>query len=830
MTVLLTGDWTPFGKDDYFRKFEVYSMGWPPDVDMDTLSLTSTSYGGPIAVIRDRKKIVKVQGGGKPVISIYTSSGVLISSFIWSSGQIIQLGWTRSLDLLCVLEDGHVLIYDVFSNYQHTFSMGQEAIDTKIVDAKIFTSDQKTGNTGIAVLTAANRIFLINSVKEPKVRRLPEVSGINNSPTAWAVICEDRHSRVLFARGKEIYYLNEGERNAIPVELDVGDDNCVIREIAVSLNNTYIALFTDRGKLWIGKSDLSMAFRLFDVRNTSAPVQLVWCGSDAVIINWGTQLDVVGLSEENIKYSYDESVFIVPEVDCVRVVSFQSMDIIQKVPKVVRDIFRINSTVPGSYLLEASKQFQKKSHRSNEYLHLVKDKLFSAVQQCVEAAGHEFNAETQKMLIKAAQFGKTYLDDCSPENYVTMCRVLRCLNAVRRPNIGIPITYTQLHTLSVQGLMELLMTRRHHFLALDLASFLKMPDSSNIIRLHWACYKVKHSKYPIEQIARDIARKIGETKGVSYTEIAKKAADCGRRDLAIKIIEYEPRANLQVPLLLKLGEDRTALIKAIDSGNTDLVYAVLLHMRENIALGKFQMAIRELPLAQALYLKYCKLHNKDMLKDVYTQEDDHKSQAICYIKESYDPKNSGMREASLVAAQESYKKAKIDLYASFCEEQLKLSKYQRSLEEKFKRDFIGKSLHATVKQLLSMQEVKLADKLRTEYKVPDRRYWWLRVKVLGEKGEWFELEKFSKSKKSPIGYEPFIDVCLQYGKTSEAEKYLPKVREELKVKYLTKLGMIEEAAKVAFEHRDIEALRYVEAKCNREEAIVVSSYIRQLAK
>lgn len=85
-------------------------------------------------------------------------------------------------------------------------------------------------------------------------------------------------------------------------------------------------------------------------------------------------------------------------------------------------------------------------------------------------------------------------------------------------------------------------------------------------------------------------------------------------------------------------------------------------------------------------------------------------------------KNSGMREASLVAAQESYKKAKLDLHASFCEEQLKLLKYQRSLEEKFKRDFVGKSLHATVKLLLSAPEVKLADKLRTEYKVPDRRY------------------------------------------------------------------------------------------------------------
>lgn len=32
------------------------------------------------------------------------------------------------------------------------------------------------------------------------------------------------------------------------------------------------------------------------------------------------------------------------------------------------------------------------------------------------------------------------------------------------------------------------------------------------------------------------------------------------------------------------------------------------------------------------------------------------------------------------------------------------------------------------------------------------RYWWLKLKSLAEKEQWEELEKFSKSKKSPIGY------------------------------------------------------------------------------
>jgi hypothetical protein len=46
------------------------------------------------------------------------------------------------------------------------------------------------------------------------------------------------------------------------------------------------------------------------------------------------------------------------EMDCVRVISEYNHELIQKVPVEVEKIFRINSTAPGSYLVEASKQFQ----------------------------------------------------------------------------------------------------------------------------------------------------------------------------------------------------------------------------------------------------------------------------------------------------------------------------------------------------------------------------------------------------------------------------------------------------------------------------------------
>lgn len=131
------------------------------------------------------------------------------------------------------------------------------------------------------------------------------------------------------------------------------------------------------------------------------------------------------------------------EIDGVRIISNSNHELLQKVPEVVQKIFRINSTESGSFLLEASKQFQKGSHKANEYITLVKSNIEEAVNQCLDAVGYEFDTEIQKMLIRAAQFGKCFVAGMSCDKYVKMCRLLRVLNAVRSPKVGIPLTIEQ---------------------------------------------------------------------------------------------------------------------------------------------------------------------------------------------------------------------------------------------------------------------------------------------------------------------------------------------------------------------------------------------------
>ena len=55
------------------------------------------------------------------------------------------------------------------------------------------------------------------------------------------------------------------------------------------------------------------------------------------------------------------------------------------------------------------------------------------------------------------------------------------------------------------------------------------------------------------------------------------------------------------------------------------------------------------------------------------------------------------------------------------DDELKLLKYQRRLEEELRRPYLNLSLHQTIYQLTLENNHKLAKQLRKEFKVPDRR-------------------------------------------------------------------------------------------------------------
>ncbi|KAG7159513.1 Vacuolar protein sorting-associated protein 16-like 1 [Homarus americanus] len=521
-------------------------------------------------------------------------------------------------------------------------------------------------------------------------------------------------------------------------------------------------------------------------------------------------LEVVSVNGDATSYYLDSTSHLVQEADGLRVLGSITHDVLQKVPLVVTETLGIGSMAPGALLLEAAKGFQclsnqERSTRANDCLGMIKDSVEEAVNQCLQAAQHEYRPQAQKMLLRAALFGKSFIPEMNPEPCKKAIFTLRVLNAVRDYRVGLPLTWNELEHLTLPVLLDRLVYRRYFPLALQIADFLKLPESDGTSRIlaHWACYKVlQPSQKSDEQIAKEINSKLGYTPGISYTDIANRADQAGRKQLAIKVL-----------VLMRLGEDQTALRRALQSGDTDLIYTVLHHLRQKLSSGEFLMLIRNFPVAQSLHIRSCQELDMEQLRDILVQEDDFHGQGLLRIKEAYNTYRTDSHQASLVGAAELFRKAKSESACQMTEEQIKLNKWQMRLEESQQKPYAKKSLHDTVHQLLLDGQIKETEKLRVEFKIPERRYWWLRVVAHAQANHWEELANFSKNKKNPIGFEPFVDACLKNGNKIEAQKYAMKVRDENKITYLIKCGLLEEAVKVAQEQRSASSLTKVLVAC-----------------
>ncbi|VAH62504.1 unnamed protein product [Triticum turgidum subsp. durum] len=142
------------------------------------------------------------------------------------------------------------------------------------------------------------------------------------------------------------------------------------------------------------------------------------------------------------------------------------------------------------------------------------------------------------------------------------------------------------------------------------------------------------------------------------------------------------------------------------------------------------------------------------------------------------------------------------------EEHAKLLRVQHQLEVSTKQAiFVGSSVSDTIKTCIVMGNERAAVKVKSEFKVPDKRWYWLKSCALATVGNWDALETFSREKRPPGGYKPFVEACIDAGQKTEALKYIPKLTDpgERSEAY-ARLNMTEEAKKAASEANNGEEL------------------------
>ncbi|PWN47072.1 hypothetical protein IE53DRAFT_336028 [Violaceomyces palustris] len=675
-------------------------------------------------------------------------------------------------------------------------------------------------------------------------------------PSAWAVIppkiSQTGETAVLIARDETLLSLSHSSSGSSSSSISCHDmklSRGPFHSINLSPNGKLLALLTDDMVLWVVRTDLTDSLSEFDIKQSGAFQDatraeasfsssaiasgaadqgkgglggtgirsIQWCGNDTVALAFNDEVVMVGPFGNSIRYPYSGPVHLIGEVDGLRVISSDMHEFIQKVPDASNQVFRPGSAHAAAILFDSSEQFTKKSSKADEGVRAIRGDLASAVDTCLRAAAYEWDLVWQRKLIRAASFGKSFIDLYDPTPFVKTARTLRVLNAARAYEIGIPISYDQYALAGPTALLSRLTAQNHHLLSLRIASYLRIrPDP---ILKHWARAKIARSRPPIgsaaaiamaeERVCDEIVAKFklasgisdqgdesrgggGPSTGVNFSEVAWTAWKAGRRGLATKLLDHEARAIDQVPLLLNMREDKLALVKAIESGDTDLIYHVLLRLKSQLSRGDFfrivqapvsdalapgataadanelsrAYATQHLSLASNLLEVYAREQDRELLRDFYYQDDRRTESALLALSEAREAGGDDGLAEKIFKMKEAMKLFSEDkervLEAKLVEEQIKLLAFQQALEKEDggRTKLTGLSLNETMRQCLMRNMAKKAEKLRSDFKVPEKRFWNVKIDALVQARDFEALWAFSGGgmggRKAHVAPAPFL--------------------------------------------------------------------------
>ena len=658
-----------------------------------------------------------------------------------------------------------------------------------------------------------NQLIAVTQYIDPRPKLLAEPPS-GESVHSWSLIPPahtlSRSVEVLLAIGSTVYVVDSTE-----CEDRILQDG-PFNHIRVSPSGRFITLYTHDGKVLVISSDFQEKLSDYDSRAKTMPKDVQWCGNNSVLLAWEDEVHMVAPGGASLKYYYEDRVHLLPDIDGVRLITNQVCEFLQKVPEDTEEVFKLGSTAPASVLLDAVEQLEKKSPKADDNIQLIRSNLDEAIDMAIRASGQEYATYWQKQLLKAASFGKSVLDLYNSDDFVNMCETLRVLNAIRDYRIGLPLSYDQYLRLTPAKLVQRLINRREYLLAIRVSEYLRL--STDRIYVHWASQKVRNSSADEDAICQEVVTKLADKRGVSYETIARAAYDEGRSNLATKLLNHEPRAGKQVLLLLSMEEDDIALDKSIESGDTDLIFYVLLHLKNKLPLAAFFRMLSTRPTASALVESSAASQDTSLLKDLYYQDDRPLSSANLIFSSALDQTSTTAKIDKLKFASRALTESKdpsTQYHIKVLNDTQHLLKVQDALSRDLDTAYAGLSLHETLHTLIRNGYGKRAAKIQSEFHVSDKIYAWIRLRGLVAARIWGELEELSKARKSPIGWIPYYNEILGAGNTKLAGQFVAKcttLTPQERSEMWAKCGMVTEAGKELAKAKDVNGLELLRSK------------------
>jgi len=457
-------------------------------------------------------------------------------------------------------------------------------------------------------------------------------------------------------------FLGTSDRSVLIVNVVTGEitDMCCserlgspVTSMSFAPNGRFLACFTSGLILTVVSVNFETKVLDFDTSDGSgeAPATLEWCGEDSVVLCWrGLGVLMVGPYGDWLRFPYYrgsgggdvndeeqdevedknpivvENVYIKPEMDGCRVITDQSVEILQRVPPATAALLRIGSIESGAMLLDASDAFNRGDGDQAARREITKSSSSVSVEEaigaCSNAAMREFDVPLQKRLLKAASYGMhfSYKQDSgggsrtgdnlhypqqkqrqvakpSPSAivFVQNARKLRVLNALRHASVGFVLTSSQYDSITPNGVIARLIAMKRPTLATSLSTYLDLSESVKAYAraARTAAFVAQDGNVgdgwekTTDAACAERAMQL-LTEGVrdpfvnrgGYAAVALAANKAGRKGVANLLLTLETSIWDKVPALTEIGLNSDAAAVAANARNADLIFRTLLNFEK----------------------------------------------------------------------------------------------------------------------------------------------------------------------------------------------------------------------------------------------------------
>jgi len=593
-----------------------------------TTQVAACPHGGPVGLCT-----LPIAGTSLPstTIRILTNAGqplaeVPFGDAMYTAADMSVFGFTRHWNLVILAKDTRTWLYDLTGELlMEPFLLGERGsvVQKAIVYASgvaILLQDQNS------ILCEFSRETLTDSMHAKRIpSRLSEWSVfVTPLPTAeraqkhfhtYITLCVIEGKFV--DHGYPEVMLSTSDRSIVVCRTDtlsVVDVDCrttmssPIVDMVPAPNGRFLACFLESCLLAVIGVTFEQNVLEFDTSDGSAmpPQALAWCGEDSVLLHWKKKgVLMVGPLGDYVQFPFDDdSLHLMAEMDCCRVISDTSIQILQRVPKETASLLCIGSIDEAALLVDAADAFAAGSPSSEETARAIEEsgKLSAAMESCLEAALREFDIDSQKRLLRATSYGMhfQYRDDenavlggpvdgdevdnprvrpnGTARNFVEAARKLRILNALRNPSVGIVVTAAQYDSMTAIGVVARLIAVKKAALASSISAYLGLP---RLVQLHVRAARASalfdgatHVPYTDAQLAeaavKIISDNVKENPTTSdsslhrgaYATVSRAANKAGRPGVAKLLLTLESSVADKVPVLLETGAYAEAMAVA----------------------------------------------------------------------------------------------------------------------------------------------------------------------------------------------------------------------------------------------------------------------------